>query len=172
MNSKKRLVAITATALVALTAHAAGEIKNGAEFALDDLPTEMTARTKRGGTVRFLLEECTGYSWQAAYSPSECAVTIEHRAGIGTASSTVTPGRASVTIAKHASVQTPVLVELRLKQPNADRPTKTLRVVTYTTPGEVADFRYPKSGIVGALVSECKARGIVLMDWHLHIRGV
>ena len=171
MNGMKRLALAAATALVALGAHAAVEIKNGAEFALDDLPTEMTARTKRGGTVRFLLEESAGFSWRASYSPNECAVTVEHRAGSGAAGSAVTPGRASVTIAKHASVQTPVLVELRLERPNADRPAKTLRVVTYTTPGEVADFRYPKGGIVDALVSECRARGIVLMDWHLHIRG-
>ncbi len=33
------------------------------------------------------------------------------------------------------------------------------------------EFRYRKDAIVSALLAECRARGIELADWHIHIRG-
>ena len=164
MKTKSMIVAVFAAALMMLPAVAAVEISNGAGYALDGLADELTARIKRGGTVRFLLEENrpSGAQWEAVHSANECAVTVEHR---GT--------EAAVTIAKHASVQTPVLVELYL----AEKPgivtsrKKSLRVVIYTVPGDPPDFRYPKTGILAALLAECRQRGITITDWHLHIRG-
>ena len=168
MKNVKMFVTAVVAGLALFAARAAEEIKNGSEYALDGLPAEMTASVQRGGTVRFLLEEnaAAGLAWEAAFSANECAVTVEHRAGDGGA-----PGRAAVTIAKHASVQTPVLVEMRLASGKDAKPAKSLRVVAYTAPGEVPDFRYPKDGVTAELLAECKARGIVIMDWHLHIRG-
>ena len=162
-NTIKALAAIAAAA-AGMAAHAAEEIRNGAEYALDGLAAEMTARVARGGTVRFLLEEGERGRWEAAYSSNECAVALEHRAGSAGA-----PCRAAVTISKHASVQTPVLVEFRLA--DGETPARTLRVVTYTAPGEVPDFRYPRNRMFEALLAECRARGITIVDWHLHIRG-
>ena len=168
MKNVKMFVTAVVAGLALFAARAAEEIKNGSEYALDGLPAEMTASVQRGGTVRFLLEEnaAAGLAWEAAFSANECAVTVEHRAGDGGA-----PERAAVTIAKHASVQTPVLVEMRLASGKDAKPAKSLRVVAYTAPGEVPDFRYPKDGVTAELLAECKARGIVITDWHLHIRG-
>ena len=36
---------------------------------------------------------------------------------------------------------------------------------------DTPDFRYPKDGVTAELLAECKARGITITDWHLHIRG-
>ena len=36
---------------------------------------------------------------------------------------------------------------------------------------DAPEFRYPKDGVTEALLAECKARGITITDWHLHIRG-
>ena len=36
---------------------------------------------------------------------------------------------------------------------------------------DTPDFRYPKNDVTEALRAECKARGITITDWHLHIRG-
>ena len=163
-DTRKALAAIAAAFVACAAAHAAAEIRNGAEYALDGLAAEMTARVARGGTVRFLLEEGERRRWEAAYSPNECAVALEHRAGSAGA-----PCRAAVTISKHASVQTPVLVEFRLA--DGETPARTLRVVTYTAPGETPDFRYPRNRMFEALLAECRARGITIVDWHLHIRG-
>ena len=163
-DTRKALAAIAAAFVACAAAHAAAEIRNGAEYALDGLAAEMTARVARGGTVRFLLEEGERRRWEAAYSPNECAVALEHRAGGEGA-----PCRAAVTISKHASVQTPVLVEFRLA--DGETPARTLRVVTYTAPGETPDFRYPRNRMFEALLAECRARGITIVDWHLHIRG-
>ena len=160
MKSIKTIVVAVTAGLAWFAAQAAVEVSNGARYALDGLAAEMTAHVRRGGTVRFLLEEdaAAGALWEAISSANECTVVLEHR---GT--------DAAVTIAKHVSVQTPVLVELRLMK--GVKPERTLRVVTYTMPGEVPNFRYPTGGIVGALLAECAARGITITDWHLHIRG-
>ena len=164
MKNTRTILAAVAVAFAGMAAHAAIEIKNGAEYALDGLAAEMTARVTRGGTVRSLLEESEHCRWEAAYSSNECAVALEHRAGGAGA-----PRRAAVTISKHASVQTPVLVEFRLA--NGETPARTLRVVTYTAPGDAPDFRYPRNRMFEALLAECRARGITIVDWHLHIRG-
>ena len=36
---------------------------------------------------------------------------------------------------------------------------------------DAPEFRYPKDGVTAELLAECKARGITITDWHLHIRG-
>ena len=36
---------------------------------------------------------------------------------------------------------------------------------------DAPEFRYPKDGVTEALLAECRARGITITDWHLHIRG-
>ena len=36
---------------------------------------------------------------------------------------------------------------------------------------DVPEFRYPQEGVAAQLLAECKARGITITDWHLHIRG-
>ncbi len=159
----RRMLAFLAAALAGAALFGA-EIKNGAEYRLADMPDEMTARAKRGGTVRFLLEEGAGHKWEARHSANECAVTIEHRAE---------SGRAAVTLAKNPSAQAPALVEMRYVRDGAEgaAPERTLRVVFYTVAGEVPDFRYPRNRINERLRAECAARGIVITDWHVHIRG-
>ena len=36
---------------------------------------------------------------------------------------------------------------------------------------DTPEFCYPKDGVTAELLAECKARGITITDWHLHIRG-
>ena len=157
----RRAVAMCMTAL-AMSASAGVDMKNGAEYALRDMPDEMTARAKRGGAVRFLLEEdsAAGLKWEARSSESECTVTIEHRDS---------SRRAAVTLSKKPSAQAPALIEFVYARGSAKE--KKLRVVFYTVAGEVPDFRYPKNRINERLRAECAARGITITDWHVHIRG-
>lgn len=145
----------------AATEKAAVPLKNGAEYALADLPAEMVAQVKRGGQVRFLLEEksADGCAWTVQFSSLEGNVTLEHRGGC-----------VSVIVAKRAQVQTPMLIEFAHGRAGA-APTRKLRLVVYTIPGAVADYRYPKTREMDVLRAECANRGIVLTDWHVHIRG-
>ncbi len=145
-------------AVLAACALSGADIKNGAEYMLGDMPGEMTARAKRGGVVRFLLEEEPGRTWTVRNSENECKVTMEHRASAR---------RAAVTLAKNPSAQAPALLEFSYP----GTPERKLRVVFYTVAGEVPDFRYPKNRINQRLMAECAARGIELVDWHVHIRG-
>ena len=161
-----RLATVFAAAALSLVA---AEIKNGADYALGDMPAELTARVRRGQPVRFLLEEdaAGGFRWEEVHSANECTVTMEHRVSAGGAS----PGRAAVSIAKNPSAQAPALIEFRYASGKDATPQRTLRVVVYTVAGEVPDFRYPKNRINERLMAECAARGIELTDWHVHIRG-
>lgn len=153
-----RRLTVSCFAAIAACALSGAELKNGAEYKLDGLPAEMTARVKRGGVIRFLLEEKPGGRWTVRNSENECKVTMEHRASAGCV---------AVTLAKNPSAQAPALLEFGYK----GSPERKLRVVLYAVAGEVADFRYPKNRINQRLLAECKARGIELVDWHVHIRG-
>ena len=183
---KKLLLISAAIAAIAGFAGTA-ELKNGQEFSFENLPEEMTVQLRRGGSVRFLMEEngTTGYQWEAVYSKNECEVVIEHRAagsskpprrtdGGGTPSPLCgAPGKAAVKITKNAAVQSPSLVEFRYRRSweKEVKPIKTVRVVLYTIPGEAVDFKYPRTRTLDFLKTECAARGIELIDWHVHIRG-
>lgn len=147
--------------LSAYGAEGAVKVKRGAEYALDGLPAELVAELKRGGEVRFLLEEKTsdGCEWRVTFSSLEGNVVLEHRGGC-----------AAVTVTKREQVQTPMLIEFEHGRKDAS-PTKKMRLVVYTVAGEIADFRYPKSREMDFLRAECEKRGIVLTDWHVHIRG-
>ncbi len=136
-------------------------LKIGGEYALTDLPTELITHQKRGGVVRFLLEEKAkdGCLWRAQHLASEGAVTIEHRGGM-----------ASVIVSKRADVQSPMFISFSHGAQGAS-PTHTLRLVVYTVPGEAVDFHYPKGREIDFLRTECANRGIILTDWHVHIRG-
>ena len=149
------------------------ELKNGQEFALAELPEKMSVQLKRGGSIRFLMEEngTTGYQWEATYSKNECEVGMEHRTTAdGRAGA---PGKAAITIIKNAAVQSPSFVEFQYLRSweTGVKPLKTVRVVLYTIPGETVDFKYPRTRILDFLKTECAARGIELIDWHVHIRG-
>ena len=119
-------------------------LKNGQEFSSNDLPEKMSAQLKRGGSVRFLMEEngTTGYQWEAIYSKNECEVEIEHRGSVADVAGA--PGKAAVKITKNAAVQSPSLVEFRYRRSweKDVKPLKTVRVVLYTIPGE--DIWTPK----------------------------
>lgn len=138
-----------------------GKLKNGAEYALNSLPAELVVDVKRGGEIRFLLEEKSGdgCTWKVHFSSLEGKVTLEHRKDC-----------VSVIVAKRAEVQTPMLLEFAYGRTGVV-PMQKMRLVVYTIPGEVADFRYPKSREMDFLRTECARRGIVLTDWHVHIRG-
>ncbi len=174
MNETRRgfLAGAMAFAAYGLQAETA-KLKNGAEYEMEALPEEMTIQVKRGGALRFLLEEnrTTGYSWEATYTASECTVTIEHRTADSDALGA--PGRAAITIAKNAAVETPTLIEFKYVRPwEPNAPAKKLRLIVYTIPGAVADFHYAKDNATIALLeAECRARDITLTDWHVHIRG-
>ena len=154
-------------------------LKNGQEFSFDYLPEKMSVQLKRGGSVRFLMEEngTTGYSWEAVYSTNECTVVIEHRGAPapkdGEPMLCGAPGKAAVKITKNAAVQSPSLVEFHYRRcwEKGVKPIKTVRVVLYTIPGEAVDFKYPRTRTLDFLKTECAARGIELIDWHVHIRG-
>ncbi|MGN0852000.1 MAG: hypothetical protein ACI4Q3_01340 [Kiritimatiellia bacterium] len=147
--------------LPARAAAAPSALKNGAAYALDALPDELVAQAKRGCEVRFLLEEkaADGCVWRATATAAEGAVRLEHRGAY-----------ASVTVAKRAQVQTPMLVEFAHGRAGS-APTRKMRLVVYTVPGELADCRYPENRDLAFLRAECANRGIVLTDWHVHIRG-
>ena len=149
----KRIVLMTICAAVAAYSGLAGtmaELKNGQDFAFDDLPEEMSVQLKRGGSVRFLMEEngTTGYLWEAVYSTNECTVVIEHRGAPepkeGEPMLCGAPGKAAVKIVKNAAVQSPSLVEFHYRRnwEKGVKPIKTVRVVLYTIPGE--DIGTPK----------------------------
>lgn len=179
MNAQSILMA---GAVMLSFAGMAAELKNGEEFALGKVPMELTYQQKRGGSVRFLIGEniTTGYQWEAEYSTNECEVVIEHRSSAPAAADgnpaqvrCGAPGKAAIRVTKFPGVEAPSLVVFRYRrswEKNAE-PMKTVRLVVYTVPGEVVDFRYPKGRLLEFLKTECEARGIELVDWHVHIRG-
>ncbi len=135
-------------------------LKNGDFFTLADMPSEMTAQAPKGGKVRFMLEEVEN-EWTVDFNRNECDLTLEHRKGDGAVT-----GRAVVEIASH--VQTPARVEFAYGSSSG----KHVRLLVYTV-GErqAVSPIYPRTPVFNMLMTACRKRGIVLTDWHIHIRG-
>ena len=134
-------------------------LKNGDVLMLATMASELTAQVPKGGKLRFMLEEADG-EWAAEFNKGECALTVEHRKG-----DEHTTGRAVVEVVSH--VQTPVRVELEY----GGGP-RHVRLLVYTV-GEQKSIspNYPKTPVFGMLMATCRRRGLVLTDWHIHIRG-
>lgn len=151
------------------------ELKNGAEFSLEEIPSEAMAQLPMGGTIRFLLEEnrTTGYGWVAECNPGEVELTIEHRAAKANPGVVGAPGRAAVLAKLRGTDAAPVLIELKYVRPweKGVSPVRKMRVILYKVKQGVADANYPKSRTLEYLKTECANRGIVITDWHVHIRG-
>ena len=162
----KRLLLMVAFAATLFAA--AAELKNGTEFALAEVPAETTCQLPKGGSVRFLLEEdvSTGFRWDATYSAGEVEVQLEHRAGTGGA-----PGRASVVANLRGMDSAPVLIEMKYRRGEAEKPAQAMRLVIYKVKGGRIEANYPKTRTLEFLRAECANRGIVITDWHVHMRG-
>ena len=147
--------------LAAWAALVSADVKNGTAFTFADLPKELVVQRRVGENVRFSLEEHAELQqiWQAEWNTSECDLTLEHRAG--------NPGLAGLTVT--SKIHTPARVELRYRGPDA-RDVHALKLLVYTV-GEAKDPLYPDTPVNALLKRECERRGIVITDWHLHIRG-
>ena len=162
---------------VALGAVSAGalfgeELRNGTFYPLANVPSELIARAPAGTPVRFVLEEngTTGYCWEIDSNTNECEVGVEHR-GAAANGLAGAPGRMSVAVT--SKVQTPARVEFRYRRPweKDVKPVKSVRFILYTATDKVASPLYPDNAVNRLLKKECEMRGIVITDWHLHIRG-
>ena len=160
-------------ALAGLAASLFGEeLRNGTFFPLEKVPTELIARAPAGTPVRFVLEEngTTGYRWEIDSNTNECDVVAERR-GAAANGLAGAPGKMSVTVT--SKVQTPARVEFRYRRPweKDVKPVKSVRFILYTAADKVASPLYPDNAVNRLLKKECEKRGIVITDWHLHIRG-
>ena len=148
------------------------ELKNGMFYSIEKVPAELIARAPAGTPVRFLLEEngTTGYRWEVDSNTNECEVVAEHR-GAAANGLAGAPGKMSVTVT--SKVQTPARVEFRYRRPweRGVKPVKSVRFILYTAADKVASPLYPDNVVNRLLKKECEKRGIVITDWHLHIRG-
>ena len=151
---------------------ACGEtLKSGTFYPLAAVPEELVAQAPAGAPVRFVLEEngTTGYQWEWEHNANECELVVERRgAESGLAGAA---GKLSVTVTSR--VQTPARIEFRYRRSWEKNvpPAKSLRFILYTAAEKVADPNYPDNAVLKLLKTECAARGITLVDWHLHIRG-
>ncbi|MBO7721264.1 MAG: protease inhibitor I42 family protein [Kiritimatiellae bacterium] len=165
---KRRLFA---AALCSAWALSAADLREGAFYPFAEIPAELIARSPAGAPVTFSLEEnmTTGYGWEFDSNTNECSVVADH---VGGASSLAgAPGRMKVTV--KSLVQTPVRVEFFYRRPwekNA-APARKMRFLLYTAAGKTSGANYPDGAVLRLLKAECAARGIVITDWHLHIRG-
>ena len=155
---------------VSLASFAGTELKNGTSFALNDVPAELTVQRRAGEPVRFLLEEnaTTGYRWDVEWNKSECDVALDHRGAGGNLCGAA--GTLDVSVA--SKIYTPARIEFAYRRPweKDVKPIRTLKLIVYTV-GEAKSPLYPKNEVNRRLQEECAKRGIVLVDWHLHIRG-
>lgn len=170
-----RTLSLLALAVSAAFAATGVELKNGAEFALADIPAEAKAQLPYGGAIRFLLEEnaTTGYQWTADFGAGEVDVSVEHRAAEVRPGFAGAPGRAAVLARLKGTESAPVFIELKYRRSweKDVPPAKAMRVILYKVKGGVANPNYPPSKTLARLRTECENRGIVITDWHLHIRG-
>ena len=135
-------------------------LKNGDVLMLANLPSELTAQVPKGGCLRFMLEETDG-EWSADFNPGECDLKAEHRKG-----DSLTTGRAVIEVASH--VQTPARIELAY----GGAVPRAVRLLVYTIGEQTAvSPNYPRTPVFGMLMAACRKRGLVLTDWHIHIRG-
>ena len=169
----KTIFVIVPALLAAGLSSAAGEgtpFKNGTAFALRDVPAELVVQRRSGEPVRFLLEEngSTGYTWDVEWNRSESEVALDHR----TAASGLCGAAGNLEVTVTSKVQTPARVELRYRRPweKGVAPAKALKLIVYTV-GEAKSPLYPKNAVNRLLQDECARRGLVLTDWHLHVRG-
>ena len=148
------------------------ELRNGTFYPLEKVPLELIARAPAGTPVRFVLEEngTTGYRWDIDSNTNECYVVAEHRGAVANGLAGA-PGKMSVTVT--SKVQTPARVEFRYRRPweKDVKPVKSVRFILYTAADKVASPLYPDNAVNRILKKECETRGIVITDWHLHIRG-
>ena len=174
MNVRHSIAVGLALALTAAFADAV-TMKNGTEYALGRVPAEAKAELPMGGTIRFLLGEnvTTGYRWEAAFNANEVEVTVEHRGGEAKDGLCGAPGFAAVLAKLKGREPAPAFIELKYRRPweKDAKPAREMRLVLYKVKGGEIDANYPKSRTLEFLRTECANRGIVLTDWHLHIRG-
>ena len=163
-------------ALVAVTATAAVPFKNGTRFALKDVPGELVVERRAGEPVRFVLSEngTTGYLWAAEWNTNECDVVLDHRGSEArNARGELLCGTAgSLDVTVTSKIYTPARIEFTYRRPweKNVKPIRALKLIVYTV-GEAKSPIYPTNAVNRLLKDECAKRGIVLTDWHLHIRG-
>ena len=164
-----RICAFSMLATGILSATAA-ELKNGTAFALANVPAELVVQRRVGEPVRFSLEEnmTTGFKWDVEWNASECEMVLDRRA----AASGLCGAAGSLDVTVTSKIYTPARVEFRYRRPweKNVKPFRTLKLIVYTV-GEAKDPCYPNSPVNLLLRRECEKRGIVLVDWHLHMRG-
>ena len=135
------------------------ELKNGTTFSVADAPAEIVVQRRAGEPVRFLLEEAAGKRWDVEWNRSECDAVFDHRGAPASA----------LDISVTSRIYTPARVELRYRGADGTA-LKAVKLIVYTV-GEAKDPCYPKSPVNLLLRKECATRGIVITDWHLHLRG-
>jgi histidinol phosphatase-like PHP family hydrolase len=163
-NDMKTIIAIAASALASLTLMS-DELRNGSSFSIETVPSLLTAKSPPKTPVRFTLEENVpaGCVWRIENNKNESTIKTERRASAnGT--------RLYVEAASH--VQTPARVEFKYVDPSQDdKCIKSMRFLLYTASGQQESPVYPRDATFGLLKKECEKRGIVITDWHIHIRG-
>ena len=163
-------------ALVAVTASAAVPFKNGTRFALKDVPGELVVERRAGEPVRFALEEngTTGYQWAAEWNTNECEVVLEHRGAAekNERGEMLCGAAGTLDVAVTSKIYTPARIEFAYRRSweKGVKPIHSLKLIVYTV-GEAKSPIYPTNAVNRLLKEECARRGIVLTDWHLHIRG-
>ena len=165
----KKLIILATAALAAVGAWA--DLKNGTAFSFQDLPSEIVVQRRVGEPLRFSIPEngTTGYQWAAEWNTNECDVVLEYRRsddkGLCGA-----PGIKNVTVT--SKIYTPARVELRYRRAweKNKAPAKAIKVIVYTV-GEAKSPLYPVNPVTRLLKEECACRGLVITDWHLHLRG-
>ena len=167
---------ILLVALLAGTASAAGPFRNGTSFALKDVPGELVVERRAGEPVRFALEEngTTGYQWAAEWNTNECDVVLDHRGAAekNERGEMLCGAAGTLNVAVTSKIYTPARIEFAYRRSweKGVKPIHSLKLIVYTV-GEAKSPLYPKNSVNRLLKEECAKRGIVLTDWHLHIRG-
>lgn len=152
----------------------AAEVKDGAAFTLERLPAELTARVPEGSAFRLRIEEnaTTGYTWEETHNTNECEAVLRHEAAEERRGLCGAPGRVELEV--RSRVQTPARLELAYRRPweKTCAPLKKCRVIVYTVGrARGVSANYPTNAVNALLAAACRARGITITDWHLHIRG-
>ena len=169
----RNLICTVVLGVVSTNAVFGEELRSGTFYPLEKVPAELIARAPAGTPARFALEEngTTGYRWEIDSNTNECEVVVEHRGASAANGLAGAPGRMSVAVT--SKVQTPARLEFRYRRPweKGVRPVKSVRFILYTAADKVATPLYPDTAVNRLLRRECEKRGIVITDWHLHIRG-
>ena len=167
---------LSMVALAAAAASAAVPFRNGTRFSLHDVPGGLVVERRVGEPVRFALEEngTAGYLWAAGWNTNECDVVLEHRgaAARNERGEMLCGAAGTLDVAVTSKIYTPARIEFTYRRPweKNVKPIRALKLIVYTV-GEPKSPLYPKNAVNRLLKEECAKRGIVLSDWHLHIRG-